>query len=515
MALRDGSYGSGIGGATVPRLPLPVRDNNIRPFRPPSTKPGPTDPGPRLQLPPNPIPRVVEGVGNAAAGLLRRIRDLLPIPWGPRNGRDPGTAPQPGPLWEGAANAQIRVRYTIRQNATVATLCPPSLPAKVTLNEYTSKGVIVHTAYKLAITNPTSTLTASCGGQNTALYRPMGFVFTRNPSQPDEIQTNPHSAWHGNRNDATYSNPWTTELIIDAVEINGVALPGFPYRQPGGYVPPAEPIPLAVPEPARRPQRPPPPFPMPLPPPIVPEPGREPETQPPARPEPARPLKPATPRPTQPPPAVPSPTPRAPAADPQIVRREEIVRRILPATPPAVSPPKPSGPEVQQITNSATLPAPQIPPTPQTPTDARQYGNRTITAGGPRVDPAAIADEVGRIEQKLGQILRSTDNTPDWLDALPGQIAQLLIPMILDALITDVPSATWKFTAPCDKDQQGEALEHEIQLPAQDFPEATITRLDRIAEVLQILKGWKQPVCRGNNITSNVTVTAFEIPATD
>lgn len=198
--------------------------------------------------------------------------------------------------------------------------------------------------------------------------------------------------------------------------------------------------------------------------------------------------------------------------DPDVLQIQEIVRRVAPPITTTATPVSPAGPETQSLSNSATLPAPAPAPTPQTPTDARQYGSTTITSGAPRVDPAAVAEELGRVEQKLGRLVGAMDRSPDWLDSLLTALVQQLIPAILDAIRVDVPAETWEFQAPCDKDEEGAPITHTVELPGEDFAEATITRLNEIAQVLQVLKGWKQPLCRGQNVLSNVTVTAFEVP---
>jgi len=194
-----------------------------------------------------------------------------------------------------------------------------------------------------------------------------------------------------------------------------------------------------------------------------------------------------------------------------VLRIQEIIRRVAPPITTTASPVSPAGPQTQTVTNSGTVVDPAPAPTPQTPTEARQHGTTTITSGAPRVDPAAVAEELGRVEQKLGRLVGAMDKTPDWLDSQLTSLLQQLIPALLDALKVDVPADTWEFSAPCDRDEDGEPITHTVELPGEDFPEATITRLNEIAQVLQVLKDWRQPLCRGHNVLSNVTVTALEI----
>jgi hypothetical protein len=163
-----------------------------------------------------------------------------------------------------------------------------------------------------------------------------------------------------------------------------------------------------------------------------------------------------------------------------------------------------------QITPAGqTLPAPAPAPA-TTPTDLRKYGTQTITSIGVRPDLEAIAAEVGRIEQKTGRMLQDRDRTPDWFDALLGPLLNQLKETILDALVVDVPAATYQFLAPCDYDANGNRLVLNKTIAAADFEPAIVARLDAIADAIKVLKWWKTPTCRVNPPQSNVTVTAEE-----
>ena len=164
----------------------------------------------------------------------------------------------------------------------------------------------------------------------------------------------------------------------------------------------------------------------------------------------------------------------------------------------------------QATTTAGALVPPAAAAVPTTANDSRRYGSRTVTAQGVRPDVASIAEEVGRIEQKVGQLLAGMDNTPDWLDALSGQLLSQLLQGLLDALIVDVPATTYELIAPCDKDENGDPVEWSAEIEAADYQPAMVARLDAIAEALGVLKGWKQPICRATPPRSNVTVTAYE-----
>jgi hypothetical protein len=164
--------------------------------------------------------------------------------------------------------------------------------------------------------------------------------------------------------------------------------------------------------------------------------------------------------------------------------------------------------EEQRQTNAKRRTTPAVPVTRP---DARRYGSRNVTGGAPRVDPQAVAEELGRVEQKLGILLQGMDTTPDWLDALAGRLIGDLLAALLDALVVDVPATSYGFTAPCDKDENGDPVEWSADIAAADYQPAVVARLDAIAEALGVLKGWRQPICRVTPPPSNVTVTAYEV----
>jgi hypothetical protein len=172
--------------------------------------------------------------------------------------------------------------------------------------------------------------------------------------------------------------------------------------------------------------------------------------------------------------------------------------------------PRPATTATRSTTGAGTLVAPAALPVPQTATDLRKYGTQVITAIGVRPDLASIAEEVGRMERKMGIMLEGADQTPDWFDGLLGPLLNELKNQILDALVVDVPAATYQFSAPCDYDANGNRLVLNKVIAAADFEPAIVARLDAIADAIKVLKWWKSPTCRVNPPQSNVTVTAEE-----
>ena len=236
-----------------------------------------------------------------------------------------------------------------------------------------------------------------------------------------------------------------------------------------------------------------------------------------------------TPAPLQVPPRVPliapaQPQPKKPAPVPQpvplvpVVSPSEALKRIQQTTgqelyrPNRLPAPLPApATATRRLTNTGLIP--DLSPTPitTTPQDARQYGTETVTSGSPRIDIQAVAEELGRVERKLGIMLQGAGATPAWLGGLTNQLISALVDALVDALIVDVPGTSYEFTAPCDKDAEGNPVEWTAEIAAADYQPAIVARLDAIADALGVLKGWKQPNCRTSPPRSNVTVTAYEI----
>jgi hypothetical protein len=196
----------------------------------------------------------------------------------------------------------------------------------------------------------------------------------------------------------------------------------------------------------------------------------------------------------------------------QITTATGTLRKLAPAEVPRIAPlPARPIPTLQpQITPAGqTLPAPAATPA-TTPTDQRQYGSQIITSIGVRPDVVAIAEEVGRMERKMGIMLEGADTTPDWLDGVLNLTLNRLVNALVDALVVDVPATVYDFEAPCDVDENGDPVVLGQEIAAADYQPAIVARLDAIAAAMGILKGWKTPTCRVNPPQSNVTVTAEE-----
>jgi hypothetical protein len=105
----------------------------------------------------------------------------------------------------------------------------------------------------------------------------------------------------------------------------------------------------------------------------------------------------------------------------------------------------------------------------------------------------SIAAEVGRIEQKVAQLLNRPSN--------PFDIGNLLdlLNSIYQYLLNQKPSTEYTLTGVCEcppDDDTCEEPELKITTPGGDYRDETLARIDAIAEMLQPLKTWKQPICK-------------------
>lgn len=171
---------------------------------------------------------------------------------------------------------------------------------------------------------------------------------------------------------------------------------------------------------------------------------------------------------------------------------------------------KPNGKPVQK-----PAPAPIT-----TPTDARQYGATTITSGAPATSPQAVANEIGRIEQKLGLLMPLAGKDPSWLDSLRDSLQDAIVQELVKKLLgddgtsgsADLPETVYRFTPPYDTPGSGLADSAEYEIPADKLGPALVARLDAIAEALQLIAPWRVKLSKGNLVSSNITITAYGTP---
>jgi hypothetical protein len=133
-------------------------------------------------------------------------------------------------------------------------------------------------------------------------------------------------------------------------------------------------------------------------------------------------------------------------------------------------------------------------------------------------DLQSIAREVGRIEQKTARLLNGEGKLPgggnledgfDWLRLL-GVLADLL-----ERLEVDTSAGEYPLSSPCiGEDQLGSPTNPVlVPYPATNSPLAAIARrIDAVAQLLQVHKDLKQPMCTpGRAVGQPVTVTFEEV----
>ena len=248
--------------------------------------------------------------------------------------------------------------------------------------------------------------------------------------------------------------------------------------------------------------------------PVYPQPAPNPQVVPEPLPEPQR--LPAQPRPL--PlvvPAVPNADPVAPPANPP------GTPTTTPATRPATRPQAPPVPAPLPITTPkpATQPTengalvPQAPPPPvKTPVDAHIVNGQPIKSPGPQPTPEGIAQELGRVEKKLAQLLDPKWDTPgqprDRLGWLRDNIGN-----IVDALLSIPGGGEYRLSSPCELDESGNRIERVVEYDGNLQSLGVVSnKIDALAELLQVHKDLKQPICRqlppvGQPVTVNFVQT--------
>lgn len=271
-------------------------------------------------------------------------------------------------------------------------------------------------------------------------------------------------------------NEETDVKNIAYVTIVSTAETPSPIPWPDQIPPPPLPLPEPLPQPAPEPD-----SPLPLPPLVVPTfPGGRPTTQP----APAGVPTPTTPR-TSPPPAT------------------------LPDRPLT---PFPGWPVQPRVPGTATTPEGTVAPTPKppvvkTPTNVHVVDGIPIPGNGPRPTPEGTAQELGRIERKLAQLLDTKSDAPgqprDRLGWLHDNIGN-----IVDFFLSINGGGEYRISSPCVLDENGERIERVVQYDGNLQSLGVISnKIDALAQLLQEHKDLKQPICRETPATGGQAVT--------
>ena len=236
------------------------------------------------------------------------------------------------------------------------------------------------------------------------------------------------------------------------------------------------------------------PWPSAVPPaPVLPEPEPLPELEPlPAVPLPVFPtVAPTIPDswPTSPAPAgVPTPTTPTRSAPPATLPQ-------LPGLPSPV-PVSPTVPQGTPTAPDGTLtPAPN-PPVVTTPQDTHFPGGLPIPGNGPQATPEGIASELGRIEKKLAMVLNPKGTgIGDLLDQI-DEYARLAA-RVWEALSSLTAGGSYPLSSPCVLDENGERVVSEVEYGGALGAFGVLSnKIDALAELLQVHKDLKQPICR-------------------
>lgn len=222
----------------------------------------------------------------------------------------------------------------------------------------------------------------------------------------------------------------------------------------------------------------------------------------------------------EPEPAVSPPAPLPlplPATVPQVVPTTEpntlpAPSPLVPVTPGPVAPPivKPARPlmpnppnlpaPTKTVSGTVVLPAPV--PVPTTPQDAVFPVPGGLPVTGRTMTPTiqAVAQEVGRIEQKIDRMLNPDQG--QWGSATDRlQLLWQLLSQLYNALTDGAPAGSYQLSSPCVTDENGDRVASEVEWDEQGTNHgAILARVDAIAALLQVHKDLKQPNCKGPEV---------------
>jgi hypothetical protein len=149
----------------------------------------------------------------------------------------------------------------------------------------------------------------------------------------------------------------------------------------------------------------------------------------------------------------------------------------------------------------ATLPGGGVAPLPPTkpattPTGTHFPGGVPIPSNPPQATPQGIAEELGRIEKKLAKVL-SPEGTAlgDLLDKIEKYGDEVM--RIWELLTSITGGGSYELSSPCVLDENDERI---VEAVPYDGALGSIgvlsNKIDALAELLQVHKDLKQPICR-------------------
>ncbi len=220
------------------------------------------------------------------------------------------------------------------------------------------------------------------------------------------------------------------------------------------------------------------------------------------------------------PPAIPLPVPDV---QPTPAPVPEVLPDLVPTTPGPKAPPKviPASPPRYAPraipgttgTNNGAL-VPQAPATPTT-TQADAHfpvpGAGPVTGNGPRPTPEGIAQELGRIEQKLARLSNpQTDALGDATDRL--SLLLQLLRQLVEYFMSINAGGAYLLSSPCVVDANDERIEYEVEYSGAPQALGVISnKIDALAQLLQVHKDLKQPNCTVKGTGQPVQVNFVQV----
>lgn len=186
----------------------------------------------------------------------------------------------------------------------------------------------------------------------------------------------------------------------------------------------------------------------------------------------------------------------------------EFEPSVVPTTPGPTAPPA-TAPQVPRRTVPLPLPGatptkdgaivPQAPaPVAVTPPDAHfpVPGAPPVTGNGPRPTPEGIAQELGRLEQKLAKMLNPGPDGPgDGTDR--QQLLEQRMRQIWEFLTSITAGGGYGLSSPCELDENGERIVTTVEYGGGfNSLDVLSNKIDALAALLQVHKDLKQPICK-------------------